>query len=90
MVLVEPDSLAVVRALAGGLEEEPLAQMPFVGLVGRAELVVLIVLVNDVLDNGARLPEDKVVVVGVLDGGDAAVGVDLDELGALGVFDGNL
>lgn len=86
--LVEPDALAVVGALAGHLEVQVLLEVPFVGGgAGDAELVVLVVRLDEVLGDGAGLPEDEVAVVGVRDGGEAPVGVDLEEVGGLGVLD---
>lgn len=80
-VVHEPEGLAVVGALAGDLEVEPLLAVELAGGVGVAELVVLVVLLNEVLDDGARLPEGDA-SVGVLNGGEAAVGVD-GEVGLL-------
>lgn len=54
-----------------------------------AQLALLVIRLDEVLDNGARLPESKV-GVGVDNGGQAAVGVDGDEGLALGVLDEDL
>lgn len=86
--LVEKDALAVVRTLAGHLELEVLLKVPLLGVGGNVELVLLVVGLDEVLSDGAGLPQDDVVVVGVLDGGQTAVGVNLDESLGLGVGDG--
>lgn len=85
MVPLEPDGLAKVGALAGGLEVEPLAGVVEVGSArGEAELVLLVVGLGQVLEDGAGLPQGEV-GVGVVDGGQAAVGVDVfDKVGPLG------
>lgn len=85
--LLEEDGLAVVRTLAGHLEVEVLLKVPLLGAGGDVELVLLVVGLDEVLGDGARLPQDNVVVVGVLDGGQTAVGVDLDESLGLRVGD---
>lgn len=85
---VEEDTLAVVRTLAGHLELEVLLEVPLLGVGGDVDLVLLVVGLHEVLGDGARLPQDDVVVVGVLDGGQTTVGVDLDESLGLGVGDG--
>lgn len=87
--LVEPDGLAEVRALAGHLEVDELLDVPVLVGGGALEEALLVVGLDDVLDDGARLPERQV-GVGVDDGGEAAVGVDLDELCALGILDDDL
>lgn len=76
--------------LAGHLEVEELLQVPLVRGGGDVDLVLLVIGLDEVLGNGARLPQGEVVVVGVDDGGQTAVGVDLEELGVLGVGNVNL
>lgn len=87
--LAEPDRLAKVRALAGHLEVQVLLQQPLLRVSRERELVLLVVALDNVLDDGARLPQDEVVVVGVLDGRQAPVGVDLEKGRLLGVLDGD-
>ena len=48
-----------------------------------------VVVLDEVLEDGAGLPESDA-RVRVLDGGDAAVGVDGDVLGVLGIADGDV
>ncbi len=75
VVPLEPDRLAVIGALARDLEEEPLLGVVGVrGAGGEAEAVVRVVALDEVFDDGARFPEGEV-GVGVVDGGEAAVGV---------------
>lgn len=64
-----------------------LLQVPLIGKVGDVELVLLVVSVDEVLEDGSRLPEDEVVVVGVDDGGNAAIGTQLEVPVYLGVLD---
>ena len=69
--------------LARRLEEDPLHHLVPVALVGERQLVLLVVLVGDVQQDGAALKEDKV-IVGVLDeGGIASVRVVLCVLALL-------
>lgn len=76
MVFNEPDELPVVRSLARCLEMEPLSSVIRLGRASReAEFVVLVILIDQVLDNSARLPESDP-RVRVLDGWEAPVGVD--------------
>lgn len=89
MELVEPDGLAEVRALAGHLEVDELLDVPVLVGGGALEEALLVVGLDDVLDDGARLPERQV-GVGVNDGGETTVGVDLDELCALGILNDDL
>ena len=82
--------LALHRSYAGILVEEPIVD--FVGFAGAArvrDLVVRIVLLGEVLEDGAGFEDADLLAVGegVGDGGDAAVGVDFEEPGFfLGVF----
>lgn len=67
------------------LEVQPLLREIRLLAAGReADFVVLVVLLHQVLDDGAGFPEREV-CVGIDDGGHAAVGVELGELGALDV-----
>lgn len=75
--------------LAGHLKVQILLQLPFLGCGGKSELFLLIIGFDDVLNDGAGLPEGKP-GVGVFDGGQAAVGVDFGVGLSLGVLDGNL
>lgn len=75
----EPHGLTEVWALAGHLEMEPLFGIEVVGGTGsEADGVLLIVCLDQVLHDGTRLPQVDS-SVGVLDGRDTAVGVDLLE-----------
>jgi len=81
----EPAVLAVVRTLPAGLEEEPLLGVVGLGRAGsETQLVRLVVALDEVLDDGAGLPEGDA-RVGVVDGGEPAVGVDGEVLGLLEV-----
>ena len=85
MVSFEPDRLSVVGALARDLEVEPLLRVVRLGRAGRETKAVLrVVALDEVLEDGAGLPEGDV-GVGVVDGGDAAVGVDGEVFGLLDV-----
>jgi hypothetical protein len=64
---VEPGCLAEVGALAADLEGEPLVAQVFFGQGGVAEGVLGVVLLDDVVDDGAGFPENEA-GVGVLDG----------------------
>lgn len=91
----EPGLLSEVGALARHLEVQPL-QLGVLGrAAGRVQLVVDVVLVDEVLQDGAGLGgkisgvtgrgeggtnfSQRDACVGVLDGGDSAVGVEADE-----------
>lgn len=76
MKLAEPRRLAKVRALPGHLEVQELLEVVLFRKAGDAELVILVVRVDEVLQDGARLPQGDA-RVGVFDGGCAAVGVDV-------------
>lgn len=71
-------ALAEIGALSAHLEMQVLrAQVALVAsCVGEA--VVAVIFLNEVLANSARLPDGQG-GVGVFDGGDAAVRVDVDE-----------
>ena len=81
--------LAVVRPLSRHLEVQILLQVPLLGFGVERELVVLVVLFDEVLKDGARLPDGDA-RVWVLDGGDTAIGVDLHKRLSLGVGGFNL
>lgn len=66
-----------------------LLQVPLLGLGVERELVVLVVLFDEVLEDGARFPDGDA-RVWVLDGGDTAIGVDLDKRLSLRVGDFDL
>ena len=75
----KPHGLTEVGALAGHLVVEPLFGIEVFGGTGsEADGVLLIVCLDQVLHDGTRLPQVDA-SVGVLDGGDTAVGVDLLE-----------
>lgn len=89
MELVEPGRLAVVRSLSAGLKEQPLLRVVPLGRPGReAEPVVRVVLVDQVQQDGARLPQ-RDARVGVLDRGDPPVRVDRDVVGLFDVAEGD-
>ena len=76
MVSLEPHNLPVIRSLARDLEVEPLLRVVGLWRPGReTEAVLRVVALDEVLEDGAGFPEGDV-RVGVVDGGDAAVGVD--------------
>jgi len=84
--LSKPNVLTVGRALPADLKEEPL--LGVVGLRGagfETYLVLLVVALDKVLDNGAGLPKGNV-GVGIVNGGNPAVRVDGEILGLLNVF----
>lgn len=60
----EPTVLPIVWALPAHLEVLPAALRPLLRRIGVVELVLLVVVFDQILDDGARLPE-----------GDASVGV---------------
>jgi hypothetical protein len=62
--------------LSRGLEKEPLLQVIFLGESVQRQLLLLVVGVDQVLDNGASLP-DRDISVGINDCGNAAIGVQL-------------
>ena len=76
MVSLEPEQLPVVGALARDLEVEPLLRVVELGRSGdETKAVLRVVAFDEVLEDGAGFPEGDV-RVGVVDGGDAAVGID--------------
>lgn len=54
--LSEPRRLAVVRTLTGHLEVQVLLDVVLFGKTGNVELVLLVVRVDQVLENGAGFP----------------------------------
>ena len=52
--------------------------------------MLLVIVVDDVFEDSARLPQDEVVCVGVFDGGKSSVGVDFKKRFDLGIFNGDL
>lgn len=77
VVFLEPSGLSVVRTLAGHLEVEPLLGFIVLGGKGReAELLLLVVLLDEVFENGTGF-RDGDAGVGVMESGETAVGVDL-------------
>ena len=90
MVPLEPEQLPVVGSLARDLEVEPLLRVVELGRSGReTEAVLRVVALDEVLEDGAGLPEGDV-RVGVVDGGDAAVGIDGEVFGVFDVRDGDV
>ena len=84
------DSLSEIRALARDLEVQPLlGEVGLFRALREADLVVLVVLLHEVLDDSARL-EQRQVGVGVVDRGQAAVGVDGRVLRFLDVGEGDV
>jgi hypothetical protein len=84
VVALEPRALAVVGALAGDLEVQPLVAEVFFGGGGVADGLVPVVGFDEVLVDGTRFPEGDV-GVRVGDGGDAAVGTYFGDVGGLDV-----
>lgn len=80
--VLEPGALAVVGSLAGDLEVEPLVAEVLLREAGVADGLALVVGLDQVLVNGTGFPEGEA-RVGVGDGGDAAVEVDLGDVGGL-------
>lgn len=62
-----PGSLSKVGTLAGDLVRDPLVLVVFLGEAVNVKLLLLVVLLNQVLHDGARLPQRES-RVGVLDG----------------------
>lgn len=56
-----------------------LLQVPLISRGGGIELVLLVVRLDNVLEDGAGLPDGEVVDVGVDEGRETAVGVDLEK-----------
>ena len=70
--------------MSRGLEEQPLDEGELVvAAVGECKLLLRIVLVNEVEHDRVGLPDDKVAILVVDKGRDAAVRVVLRELGRL-------
>ena len=89
MVSLEPEQLPVVGALARDLEVEPLLRVVVLGRAGReTEAMLRVVAFDEVLENGAGLPEGDV-RVGIMDGGDAAIGIDGEIFGLFDVREGD-
>lgn len=81
---------AVQIHLAGHLKMQILLQMPLVGISWQCQLVVFVVRVDDILDNGTRFPQDKVAIVRVLDCGKTSIGIECQERRFFGVLNRNL
>lgn len=84
---VEPNSLTIVRSLTRHLEVQVLLQVPLVRRGGGIQLVLLVVRLDKVLEDGAGLPDSEVIGIGINEGRETAVGVDLEEGFVLGVGD---
>lgn len=71
---------------------QKLLEVPLVDSVrvGNSELLLLVVCLDEVFGNGTRLPDGQVVLVAIDNGGETAIGVDLEERRVLGVGDVNL
>lgn len=78
MVSPEPDRLAVIRALAGHLEVQPLVAVMFLREFSVGEGIVLVVRLDQVLVYGARFPEGDA-RVWISDNRDATIRIDLLE-----------
>ncbi|OJD27763.1 hypothetical protein ACJ73_00833 [Blastomyces percursus] len=75
VVILEPERLAEIGALAGDLEIEPLDGVSVLCSSGlEAQLVLLVVGGDEVLDDGAGFPDGDA-RVWVVEGREAAVGV---------------
>lgn len=82
---VKPDNIVSRVKLRGYTDGVlPLLQQVLLGSGSVCELVLLVVLVNQVLDNGTRLPEGNA-GVGVLNGRSSSVDTELLVLGLLEV-----
>jgi hypothetical protein len=81
----------VVKSIEGKgrtLEEQPLLSMPvLIATWRKADIQILIVLLNQVLDDGAALPQCNTGIE-VMDGRHATVGVDGQIVGLLEVWEG--
>lgn len=85
VVFPEPSSLTVVWALPRHLEVKPLLGIVVLSSKrGKAELIFLVVLFDEVFEDGTGLP-DRDACVGVDESGETAVGVDLFKLRCLQV-----
>ena len=82
MKVPKPRQLAVVGPLAGDLEVQPLVAEVLFGGGGVADGLVLVVGFAEVLVDSAAFPKGEV-MVGVGDGGDAAIRVDFRGEGGL-------
>lgn len=71
----EPGCLAEIGALAADLEGDPLLDVVFLWNGGVAEFLVLVIVLDEILGDCGGLPQSDA-CVGVVDDGDAAVGVD--------------
>lgn len=81
--LLEPDRLSVVRALSRPLELEPLLRKIRLRRPrSETQAAFRVVALDQVFDNGTGLPQGDA-GVGVVDGGQATVGVDGEVLGLL-------
>jgi hypothetical protein len=78
MQVAEPVCLAVIWTLARHLEHEILIQMVAANEVCICEFIVRVVLLDQVLDYGARFPENEI-GVRIFDGWVAAIGINVDE-----------
>jgi hypothetical protein len=80
MQILEPRCLPKIRSLPANLEREPLiTQMSLFQTLGPiTQHVISVVLLDDVLQNGAGFPEHKT-RIRIFDRGGATVGVELDE-----------
>ena len=69
----EPGALSKVGSLARGLEVKPLGLKVFVGRAGGVKFIFWVIVLDEVLDYGTRLPQSDV-RVGVDDGGNSGRG----------------
>lgn len=76
--MLEPAALTVIGSLAAHLELEELVAEVAVDDIVKCEALLRVVLLDEVLVDGSRLPKGET-GVRVFDGRDAAVGVDVYE-----------
>lgn len=88
MEFSEPRGLTVIRSLSGHLEVQVLLDVVLFREAGNVELVLLVVRVDQILEDGAGFPESDA-RIGIFNGRSAAVGIDVDEWGLLDVVVGD-
>ena len=78
MEVPKPSRLAEVWSLSRNLKSEPLFLVVLLWRFAVRDLVILIVVLDKIIDDGPRLPE-RDTCVWVFDGRDTTVGIDADE-----------
>lgn len=86
-LLVEPHCLSIIRPLSRHLKMQVLSQQPSALPVLQGQRVECIICLDEVLDDGARLPKSKIVIVWINYDRRATIGVKLEEGLALDVLD---